>query len=60
MGDRYYMQQKNAGLDKPGRELKADIVSDINKYLAVELVSLTKMTVNDLKELRKCLMNKLK
>lgn len=52
MGDRYYMQQKAAGLNKPGRELKKDIVAEIEILLGKSLASLTKMTIVDLKELR--------
>jgi hypothetical protein len=52
MGDRYYMQQKAAGLDKPGRELKKHVIADIETMLGKQLASLTKMTMVDLRELR--------
>lgn len=62
MGDRFYMQQnkangrkadvKAAPAQKPKRRLKADIVSEIDDILGVQISSLKNMTVADLETLK--------
>lgn len=51
MGDRFYMQQKAAGYDKPKRLLKKDYLEELQDILRTEISGLDKCTIDTIKQL---------